>query len=141
MLEQLDRFQGNGEAGFRAWLYATALRKIADRAEHWNAQKRDPAREVALDDERGSDPGLAAAYSSVSSPSLHAAGREALDRLELAMDTLSDEQREVIVLSRIAGLSHAELAERLGCSEPTARQRVFRSLATLAQRMGEPAGG
>lgn len=141
VLEQLDRFQGNGEAGFRAWLYATALRKIADRAEHWNAQKRNPAREVALDDERGSDPGLAAAYSSVSSPSKCAAGREALDRLELAMDTLSDDQREVIVLSRIAGLSHAELAERLGCSEPTARQRVFRSLATLAQRMGEPAGG
>ena len=30
VLENLDRFRYPGEAAFRAWLYATALRKIAD---------------------------------------------------------------------------------------------------------------
>jgi len=136
VLQHLDRFQGNGEAGFRAWLYATALRKIADRADYWGAQKRDIAREVPLQAGSEREGALAAVYESVASPSLEASGREALERLERAMDELSDAQREVIVLSRIAGLSHAELAERLDCSEATARQRVFRALATLAQRMG-----
>lgn len=140
VLQHLDRFQGNGEAGFRAWLYATALRKIADRADYWGAQKRDAAREVRLDAATDSEGDLAAVYESLASPSLMAAGRETLERLERAMDGLGDEQREVIVLSRIAGLSHAELGERLGCSEATARQRVFRALATLAQRMGGASG-
>ena len=144
VLDQLDRFQWNGEAGFRAWLYATALRKVADRAEYWSAQKRDPAREVSLDrgGASGTDhAGLAGVYRTVVTPSLQAMGRETLRRLELAMDLLTDEQREVIVLSRIAGLSHAELAAHSGCTESTARQRVFRALAALAQRMGEPGEG
>ena len=46
VLENLHRFQYRGEAGFKAWLYKTALRKVADRAEFWRAAKRDPAREV-----------------------------------------------------------------------------------------------
>ena len=49
VLENLDRFQWNGEAGFKAWLYTTALRKIADRAEYWGAQKRDAKRDVPLE--------------------------------------------------------------------------------------------
>ena len=30
VLGRLDRFQHGGEAGFRHWLYATALRKVRD---------------------------------------------------------------------------------------------------------------
>ena len=33
------------------------------------------------------------------------------------------------------GLSHAEIAERLGCSEGNARQKLFRALSALAEAM------
>ena len=45
VLERLDEFRHGGEAGFRHWLYTTALRKILDKHEHYTAQKRDVRRE------------------------------------------------------------------------------------------------
>jgi RNA polymerase sigma-70 factor (subfamily 1) len=133
VLENIERFQWNGESGFKAWLYRTALRKIADRAEYWGAQKRDVQREVRL--AAGSSPGdarLSDVYRSVGSPSGLAMGREAMERLEAAFDRLTEEEREVVVLARVVGLSHAEIGEQLGCSEGAARVRLFRALATLA---------
>lgn len=150
VLGDLGAFQWNGEAGFRAWLYTAALRKIADRAQYWNAQKRDVRREVPLDalkagaasgvaGPRGEAP-LAEVYRSVATPSQQAAGRETLERLELAFDTLSEEQREIIVLARIAGLSHAEIGERLGCTAGNARLRLFRALGVLSEALEAGAG-
>ncbi len=136
VLQNLDRWQYDGEAGFKAWLYATALRKIADRAEYWGAQKRDAAREVRLG--AASDGGeVLEVYRSVASPSQEAAGREAMERLEAAFDRLDDGEREVIVLARVAGLTHAQIGERLGIAETAARKRLFRALASLAAALGE----
>ncbi|MFG0317663.1 MAG: sigma-70 family RNA polymerase sigma factor [Planctomycetota bacterium JB042] len=143
VLENLDRYRWNGEAGFRAWLYATALRKIVDRAHYWNAEKRDVRREVplahgVLGSEAG-DGSLADVYASVCSPSRDAAAREQLERLEAAFDALTDDQREVIVLARVVGLAHGEIAERLGCSPDAARQRLFRALSALSAALAAPA--
>jgi RNA polymerase sigma-70 factor, ECF subfamily len=144
VLENLDRFQWNGEAGFKAWLYTTALRKIADRAEYWGAQKRDAKRDVPLEllagaggagGSRAGEARLVDIYRSVASPSQNAAGREALERLEAAFDKLDDEQREIIVLARLAGLSHAEIGERLKCTPGNARIKLFRALAALSEQL------
>ncbi len=148
VLENLEHFRWNGEAGFKAWLYATALRKIADRAHYWEAQKRDMQREVALPEhgvgwgpgEASGETPLAGIYGSIASPSQLAVGRERLEQLEAAFDLLTDEQREVIALAKVAGLTHGELAERLQCTPATARQRLFRALSALSQRL-DPDGG
>ncbi|HTE04613.1 MAG TPA: sigma-70 family RNA polymerase sigma factor [Planctomycetota bacterium] len=139
VLENLDRFQWNGEAGFKAWLYTTALRKIADRAEYWGAQKRDAKRDIPMELLAGSRGGgeapLADLYRGIASPSQNAAGREALERLEAAFDKLDEEQREIIVMARIAGLSHAEIGERLQCTAGNARLKLFRALAALSEEL------
>jgi len=148
VLANLERFEYGGEAGFKAWLYATALRKIADRAEYWGAQKRNAAREVPPAAPGTSNGGLSDGfagvvdvYRNVASPSQQAVGREALEQLESAFDRLSDEQREIIVLARVVGLSHAELAQRLQCNEVAARKRLFRALAALSVALGEDTPG
>ena len=41
VLTHLDRFRYPSEAGFRQWLFVTALRKIRRRYEYWGAQRRD----------------------------------------------------------------------------------------------------
>jgi RNA polymerase sigma-70 factor, ECF subfamily len=138
VLGKLEAFQYGGEAGFRDWLYATALRKIVNRAEHWGAQKRDVRRELRLHAQGSSpsaadDRGLADVYCTLGTPSQHAIARETLAAMEAAFDRLPEDRREIIVLARIVGLDHAGIAQRLGCSEATARQRLFRALAELAE--------
>ncbi len=143
VLENIDRFRYPGESAFRAWLYATAMRKIADRAEHWTAGKRDVRREaMALDAPPGGSDGdrdarLAAVYCSLSSPSRVAMGRELMDRLESAFEKLPEDYREVIVLSRIVGLSRAEIAERMGRTEASVRNLLSRALAELATHLDD----
>ncbi len=144
VLGKLEAFQYGGEAGFRNWLYAAALRKIVNRAEHWGAQKRDARREVPLQGGPPSvsdDRGLADIYCTLGSPSQHAIAHETLDAMEAAFDRLPEDRREIIVLARIVGLDHAAIAQQLGCSEATARQRLFRALAELAEWLEPEAAG
>src|SRR5262245_17815674 len=102
VLGNLDRFRFGGEAGFKAWLYETAARKIADRAEYWKAERRDPAREaqpVAEPRPGASSTGAADArleevVRSIASPSQAAMGNETLERVERAFAQLSEADRE-----------------------------------------------
>ena len=149
VLENMGRFRYPGEAAFRAWLYATAMRKIADRAEYWRAAMRDPAREVRLSPGSATRPSgtddarLMEVYrASFFSPSQAAMGREALGRIEQAFEKLPEDYREVIVLSRVVGLSRTEIAERMGRTEASVRNLVSRALAELAEHLeGEAAAG
>lgn len=141
VLEHIDRFQYAGEAGFRQWLYATALRKVLNRHEYYTAEKRDVKKEIAPpstaagggSSSGAADVGLLAAYKNFATPSQVAIGNEELGRIEQAFDKLQDDYREVIILSRIVGLSRAEIAEKLGKSEASIRGLLYRALAQLAE--------
>ncbi len=131
VLEGAGRFDFQGDGAFRKWLYVTALRKIVERDREMKAQKRDVRRELdaAVIDPDGD--GLADAYASVSTPSLAAMRREDIAMLEAAFEGLSDEQREVVTLARILGLTHAEIAQHLGKTEEACRQILRRGLIRL----------
>lgn len=129
VLENAERFRFGGEAEFRTWLFTTAMRKIADRAEHWQAGKRDPAREHAAATEALS--GYAAFYS----PSGQAAAREELERVEAGFGKLAADKQDVILKARILGMSHAEIAKELGKSEGAVRTMLSRALAELAEHL------
>jgi hypothetical protein len=55
--------------------------------------------------------------------------------LEAAFDELPEHYREVITLSRIAGLSRAEIAAHMGRSEASVRNLLSRALVVLAEAM------
>ena len=57
---------------------------------------------------------------------------EALAALELVFDQLPADYREVILLSRIVGLSHEEIAEQMGRSKGAISVLLSRALARLA---------
>ncbi len=146
VLQNIDTFRFPGEAAFRGWLYTTAMRKIADRAEYWSAGKRDAAREALPVSQRLGAGSLSApsaaddellfdCYRSVCSPSGEAAGREALEHMERAFEKLPDDHREVIVLSRLVGLTRVEIAERMGRTEASIRNLLPRALAELADHL------
>lgn len=125
VLQHAERFRHGGETGFREWLFTTAHRKVVNRLEHWRAARRDGARErpATLPDELQGLGGT---------PSQHASAREELGNVEAAFDRLTDEQREVVMMSRLLGLSHAEIAERSGKTEVAVRKTLSRALARLA---------
>jgi RNA polymerase sigma-70 factor (ECF subfamily) len=129
VLQNLSTFKYGGETGFKHWLYATALRKLQKRDEHWRAQKREAARVV------GDEQALLDAYRNVSSPSRRAMAKEELARIEKAFDELGDDEREVITLARVVGLPHKEIAEAMGRTEGATRVLLHRALAKLAEKL------
>lgn len=139
ILEHQDRFQHPDRDGFKRWLYATALRKIANRGQYHRAQKREIGRQVSLDAaSHGAEAEhLLACYGSFCSPSRIVGAREEIARIEGAFDRLPEHYREVIALARIVGLSHAEIAERTDRSEGAVRILLYRALEALSSLLEE----
>ncbi len=140
LLVHSDRFRHRGESEFRRWLYTTASRKIANRHRFYRQQRRDVARAVApaaASDVESADPRFLEAYRKVSSPSGKMIAAEEMARLENALSTLSEDRREVILLSRMAGLSHREIARHMERSEVACRLLLHRALAELSELLEE----
>jgi len=136
-LEDLTEFDYRGEAAFRHWLFKRAHRKILRRHEYYSAQKRDAAREHPAD--ASADDELLAAYRTLCTPSRELMDRQAVERIEAAMDRLPEDQRQAITLHRLVGLPHKDIASELGKTEGAVRNLVYRGLARLGMLLAEGA--
>jgi RNA polymerase sigma-70 factor (ECF subfamily) len=137
LLQGLDQFHWRGEEAFRGWLFTAALRKVADRAQHYGAAKRELGREQAAHDAARSAELFQHAAASLSSPSGHAIAREQAERIGRLFETLGEDEREVLTLARVAGLSRAEIGRRIGKSEGAVRVILHRALAKLSDALEE----
>lgn len=141
ILTHLERFRHPSDKAFKHWLYTTALRKIANRAEYHQADKRDGAREVhmpASDPATGNRDAPAAAellesYRAFSTPSHRLQVAEEVERIERAFDQLTPEQREVLTLAHVVGLSRAEIAAETGRAEGAVRSLLHRAMLRVAE--------
>lgn len=117
------------ETAFRRWLWRVATNKVLSKNRHWSAQRREGARERALDDdiEPADDIELA--------PAARAERADELERLARALDELDDDSREVLVLRRIFDVPPEVVARELGIAESTVRWRTAQALAKLAARL------
>jgi len=133
LLQQPD-FEWRGEIEFRAWLFQAALHKILEKQRFHGAEKRAADREVQADRPSAA---FGDAIADHASPSRIATAKEELQRLEAAIDRLTEPQREVLTLARIVGLPHAVIAERLGKSEVAVRQLLVRAMAAVGAALGD----
>ncbi len=118
------------EASAGAWLVVLAKRKIARiLRDHVGVAARDPRREHAMP----SDVPLADRRSG---PVTAADRQDRLALLDRALQGLSDDHREVILLTRIEGLSAREVGERMGRSENAINLLLGRALKRLAEELG-----
>lgn len=68
-------------------------------------------------------------------PERLAESRQKLRLLEVAFDGLSPRCREVVLLRKVEGLSHKEIAARLGIAEGTIEKQITIGVRALAQTL------
>lgn len=133
ILQHLDTFEFRGEASFRSWLHTWICNKLKARRRYYLAQKRDARREVGHPNHGTSlDERLLNCYATFCTPSRVAEHREAIERVEEALDRLPDDYRAVIVQAQLLRLPHAEIAGRMGRSEGATRVLLHRAVVRLA---------
>ena len=139
-LDGLKDFTYKNEGDFLRWLSKIAENRLRDILDKFHADKRDVRREIPFKEKgSGTDAGFIGAAGPVrnTTPSVIVCKKEALDRLEKALDELKPEYKEIIVLKRIEGLSHAEIAERLDKNTGAVRMLLARAMAALTITYGQ----
>jgi RNA polymerase sigma-70 factor (ECF subfamily) len=130
------RFRGTTEREFLAWLRQVLASVLANFVRHYQGTKRRDVRlerKLAVELNESSqalDRGLIAAHNS---PSGQAERREQAVLLAGALDRLADEDRELLVLRHLEGLSFPEVAQRLGRTVDSVKKRWPRALVRLRQ--------
>lgn len=127
VLGELDKFEYRGRNGFRNWLLTYAQNLLRNRGHYYKADRRSPDRET--------HESLSHFYGAIVTPSGCANAKEQIELFELAFSKLSPNDQRIIVHARIEGLSHADIATRLGISEAASKKALQRALLRLSGHM------
>jgi RNA polymerase sigma-70 factor (ECF subfamily) len=130
LLKSLTRLaQVNDPAAVMAWLARIAEHEIRDRVDYVHRQRRDIMRRLPLED----------AALDVPSPLRQALSlailSEESERLDRAIETLPDAQREAVILRKFEELTFPQMARRLGKSEDACRMMFARGMAALTLQL------
>jgi RNA polymerase sigma-70 factor (ECF subfamily) len=120
----IEQFTPQSDGAFQAWLFRLARNALVDyyrrRREHTTleaVEERELPREVIFDPESALE------------------WRLTVEELEQALQALTEEQREVILLRFVAGLSAREVGTIMGKQEGTARGLQFRAIEALRRAL------
>jgi RNA polymerase sigma-70 factor (ECF subfamily) len=133
-LEYGPRFLVAGRGQLRALLARIVENVLRARHDWYSAKRRALSRERPLPAESvvSLDGSVAHRASMGPTPSAEVAAEEEAALVRLGLEVVDPADREVILLREWEGLSHAEVARKLGTSEDAARMRYTRALARLA---------
>jgi RNA polymerase sigma-70 factor (ECF subfamily) len=133
-----ERFQGQTEAELFAWMRKALHHNFLDACARARAGKRAADCTVREADLTQSFAGLdELLVAPDTSPSERAARGEELTRLAEALEQLPPQQREAVLLKHIAGLTLAEVSERLGCTPTATAGLLYRGRQRLQELLGE----
>jgi RNA polymerase sigma-70 factor, ECF subfamily len=127
--------QFRGDSAFYTWLYRiavnTAKKTLMD-------LKRDPLvlESTRAGDDEGEETSRAETeLSDGETPEALLASKEIAATVNAAIEALSEDLRQAIVLREIEGLSYEEIAEAMNCPIGTVRSRIFRAREAIATRL------
>lgn len=128
-----------GDSKFSSWLYRIASNVCLD---FLRSRSRHPQVSLSTVDEDGQAPvELPDMRQNPEEQLMKKLGMEAVRR---GLEQLPEQQRQILVLRELGGLSYAELAQTLGLEEGTVKSRIFRArkrLCALLLRDGNISGG
>jgi RNA polymerase sigma-70 factor (ECF subfamily) len=122
-----------GQSTLRTWIYRIVVNQASNRLRWW--RRRHRAQQVPLE-EHAATHGDLPDQRSAAMPDRLLQQREVADRVWGALGQLPFDQRTVIVLREIDGLSYEEIAESLGVAVGTVKSRLARARGTLRAALG-----
>ncbi len=126
-----------GQSALRTWIYRIAINQARNRQRWWRRRRRSDQvqlEQYVLDHGELGRPGDG------DSPDRAFARKEMAVRLWAALDALPFDQRTVIVLREIDGLSYDEIADSLNVAVGTVKSRLTRARQTLRHELREVRG-
>ena len=127
--------QFRGESAFYTWLYRIAV-NTAKKA--LVEKKRDPLvfEGAMVSTEDGEEPSrVENELTDGETPETVMASRQVAATVNAAIDALSEDLRQAIVLREIEGLSYEEIADVMNCPIGTVRSRIFRAREAIAVKL------
>lgn len=125
-LRVLERTEGERIEHPRAFLYRTALNLVVDRHRRNLVRQAEPL-EVLDSDERWHSP----------APVQRMQLDQRLALMQQALDELSAPCRDSFLLRKLEGLSHLQIAERLGISRSVVEKHIVNAMKHCRVRMRE----
>ncbi|MBQ8587437.1 MAG: sigma-70 family RNA polymerase sigma factor [Oscillospiraceae bacterium] len=125
----LESFQGN--SAFSTWLYRLASNTCLD---HLRSVKRKPQLSLVMEDEDGETQALDVP-DSAPSPEEQVIALDEQSRLNDALQALDEDQRQILILRAVNGLSYTEIAEALHLKEGTVKSRLARAREQLRKKL------
>jgi RNA polymerase sigma-70 factor (ECF subfamily) len=127
MVEQIARARAEEELTFAAWLLGIARNKLLM---HFRARRSRPAPVYGVPDELP-------LYTSAEEddPLAVLSARESWSEVVVALDELTEEQRNVVLYRCVLGYSAEEVGGLIGKQAGAVRALQFRALASLARRL------
>lgn len=125
----LESFQGN--SAFSTWLYRLASNTCLD---HLRSVKRRPQLSLVMEDEDGEAQALDVP-DSAPTPEEQVIALDEQSRLNEALQALEEDQRQILILRAVNGLSYTEIAEALQLKEGTVKSRLARARDQLRKKL------
>ena len=128
-----------GDSKFSSWLYRIASNVCLD---FLRSRSRHPQVSLSSSDEDGRTAFELPDMSQ--NPEEKLMKKLSMEAVRRGLEQLPEQQRQILVLRELGGLSYAELAQTLGLEEGTVKSRIFRArkrLCALLLRDGNISGG
>ncbi len=125
----IHRFRG--QSSLRTWIYRIAVNQARNRHRFWRRRHRGD--QVSLDQHIADHGELRS--TGECGPDRLLAQKQLAERLQHALDDLPFDQRSVIVLREIDGLSYEEIAFSLGVAVGTVKSRLTRARQALRHEL------
>ena len=134
-----SQFRGNSDAEKAGWLRTILGNVLCGLARDFSRQRRDVAREQAIQAVEQSSLQLAnLLQADSSSPSAAMHRHERADELAKSMLKLTSEQRQAIILKYWQGATLAEIGDELGKSTEAVAGLIFRGMQKLRGEIKNP---
>lgn len=128
-----EKFDAKNEAAFLHWISKLVQNEIRDLADYHGAAKRDLKKEMQKKPDFSTESSVLSKIPANSEyrPSFQIRLKEEVLELEVALDQLPENQRDIIVMRQYEGMSFKEIGEELGSSEDAARMQYARAMDKL----------